>query len=49
MDFQVARLRAGELIAGLSALALLVLLLVVHWYGARTGWQSLAHLRRLRR
>jgi hypothetical protein len=45
MDFRVARLRAGEMVAGLSALALLVLMLVVHWYGARTGWQSLAHLR----
>lgn len=45
MDFRAARLRAGEMIAGLSALALLILMLTVHWYGSRTGWQSLAHLR----
>jgi hypothetical protein len=45
MDFRVSRLRAGEVVAGLSAIALLVLLLVLHWYGSRTGWQSLAHLR----
>ena len=45
MDFRVARLREGEGIAGLCAAALLVLMLVVHWYGARTGWRSLAHLR----
>jgi uncharacterized membrane protein YbhN (UPF0104 family) len=33
------------MIAGLRALALLVLMLVVDWYGSHTGWQSLAHLR----
>jgi hypothetical protein len=33
------------MIAGLSAHALLMLMLVVHWYGSRTGWKSLAHLR----
>jgi hypothetical protein len=47
MDLRLSRLRAGELIAGASSLALLVVMLVLHWYGSRTGWQSLAHLRYL--
>jgi hypothetical protein len=40
-----ARLRLGELLAGAAAVALLVLLLAVHWYGARTGWQVLTSAR----
>lgn len=33
MEFQLSRLRAGEWMIGVSALALLVLLFVVPWYG----------------
>jgi hypothetical protein len=51
MDFRPARVRLGEALAGAGAVALLVLMLAVHWYGARgatrplTGWQALTHLR----
>jgi drug/metabolite transporter (DMT)-like permease len=45
MEFHLSRLRRGELIAAAGALALLVLLLAFHWYGARTGWQALSGLR----
>jgi hypothetical protein len=33
MDFQVSRLRQGEVIAGTAAVALLVLLVALPWYG----------------
>jgi hypothetical protein len=44
--FALSRLRIGESLAGLAAVALLVLLLAVHWYGGRrippaTGWEAL--------
>jgi hypothetical protein len=45
MDFRPSRLRSGEWIAAGAAVALLVLLLAVRWYGARTGWQALTVLR----
>jgi cytochrome bd-type quinol oxidase subunit 2 len=49
MDFDPGRLRRGELLAGASAVLLLVLLLAGKWYGhgsqARTGWQALPVLR----
>lgn len=41
----MSRLRGGEVVVGLSAVALLVLMFAVHWYGSRTGWQQLTHLR----
>jgi hypothetical protein len=45
MSFNPGRLRLGEVLAGAAAVALLVLLLAVHWYGAKTGWQVLAAAR----
>jgi cytochrome bd-type quinol oxidase subunit 2 len=49
MDFEPARLRRGELLAGAGAVLLLVFLLAGKWYGhgsgARTGWQALPVLR----
>lgn len=45
MDVRPARLRRGELLAGVAAAALLVLLLAVHWYGRQTGWQVLTSAR----
>jgi cytochrome bd-type quinol oxidase subunit 2 len=49
MDFDPGRLRRGELLAGVSAVLLLVFLLAGKWYGhgsqARTGWQALPVLR----
>jgi hypothetical protein len=41
MDFVPSRLRAAELVAAGAALVLLVLMLALHWYGPRTGWQAL--------
>ena len=49
MDFHPSRLRRGEVVAGASALALLVFMLVEKWYGtgggSRSGWESLVGLR----
>jgi hypothetical protein len=45
MGLRPARLRRGELLAGAGALALIVLMVGVHWYGARTGWQVLTSAR----
>lgn len=45
MDLNASRLRAGELLTGLGAVLLLVLLLFTHWYASRTGWQLLSSLR----
>jgi hypothetical protein len=52
MGFHPSRLRRGEVLAGASAVVLLVLLLVVDWYhgdgrtaGSLTGWQALTDLR----
>jgi hypothetical protein len=49
MDFEPARLRRGELLAGVGGVLLLVFLLAGKWYGngsqARTGWESLTVLR----
>lgn len=45
MNLRLSRLRRGEWIAAAAAGALLVLMLAVRWYGARTGWQSLPVLR----
>jgi hypothetical protein len=49
MNFDPARLRRGELLAGAGAVLLLVFLLAANWYGhgaqARTGWQALTTLR----
>jgi hypothetical protein len=41
MEFVPSRLRRGELIAAGTALALLVLMLVLRCYGSRTAWQTL--------
>jgi hypothetical protein len=41
MEFVPSRLRAAELIAAGAAVALLVLMLALHWYGSRSGWQAL--------
>src|SRR5579863_2219760 len=49
MGFDMSRLRRGELLAGASAVLLLVFLLAGKWYGsgadAQTGWQALTVLR----
>lgn len=45
MDFDLTRLRRGELLAGAGAALLSVLMLAVHWYGSKTGWQSLTVFR----
>jgi hypothetical protein len=49
MDFDPARLRRGELLAGAGAVLLLGFLLAGTWYGqgagARTGWETLPVLR----
>jgi cytochrome bd-type quinol oxidase subunit 2 len=49
MDFDPARLRRGELLAGAGGVLLLVFLLAGTWYGqgaqARTGWEALPVLR----
>jgi hypothetical protein len=57
MEFDPSRLRRGEVIAGASALLLLVVLLFFRWYGVSaflagvgrprsfTGWDSLTNLR----
>jgi hypothetical protein len=49
MDFRPSRLRRGEVLAGLGAVLLLVLMLAVPWYGhgdhSKTGWQALTDLR----
>jgi prepilin signal peptidase PulO-like enzyme (type II secretory pathway) len=45
MGFDMSRLRRGELLAGASAVLLLVFLLAGNWYGSgahvQTGWQAL--------
>jgi hypothetical protein len=49
MEFDLSRLRRGEVLAGASAVLLLMLMLLVKWYGngggARSGWESLVVLR----
>lgn len=49
MDLDPARLRRGELLAGVGAVLLLVFMLAGKWYGhgahARTGWEALSTLR----
>jgi hypothetical protein len=50
MDFKPARLRRGEIVAGIGGLALLVLLFAAPWLSARsghtsTGWDGLSILR----
>jgi hypothetical protein len=45
MGIRLARLRRGELLAGAGAVALIVLMAVVDWYGGRTGWQVLISAR----
>jgi hypothetical protein len=50
MDFDSSRVRRGEALASASAVALLVLMFVLHWYGPRadgarpvastTGWDA---------
>jgi hypothetical protein len=49
MDSQRPSLRRGELLAGASALAVLVILFALHWLrftaGSRTGWESVPVLR----
>jgi hypothetical protein len=49
MDWDPARLRRGELLAGAGAVLLLVFMLVGRWAGsgarARSGWQALVDLR----
>lgn len=49
MEFVPSRLRRGELLAGASAILLLVFLLAAKWYdrpgGSLTGWQALTNLR----
>jgi hypothetical protein len=52
MDFDPSRIRRGEALAGAGAVALLVLMFVLQWYGPRaggagpvaslTGWQAFA-------
>jgi hypothetical protein len=52
MDFDPSRIRRGEALAGASAVALLVLMFVLQWYGPRavgarpvasmTGWEALS-------
>jgi hypothetical protein len=49
MDFDPARLRRGELLAGTGAVLLLVFLVAGKWYGrggrSRTGWEAVTNLR----
>lgn len=45
MSFVAARLRRGELIAGSSAVVLIVLIFAAPWYGTVDGWNGLTHLR----
>jgi prepilin signal peptidase PulO-like enzyme (type II secretory pathway) len=49
MDFDPARLRRGELLAGAGAVLLTVFMFAGKWYGhgsqARTGWQALPVIR----
>jgi hypothetical protein len=49
MEFDPSRLRRGEVLAGASAVLLLVFMLVGKWYGggsgSRSGWESLVGLR----
>ena len=49
MNFDPARLRRGELLAGAGAVLVLVFMLAGEWYGhgarARTGWEALTTLR----
>jgi hypothetical protein len=52
MDFDLARLRRGEQLAGASAVLLLVFVFVLEWYdgagrtgGSLSGWQGLVDLR----
>ena len=51
MDFELSRIRRGEALAGAGAIALLVLMFVLRWYGprvadagpasSRSGWQAM--------
>jgi hypothetical protein len=49
MDFDPARLRRGELLAGTGAVLLLVFMVAGKWYSyhghSQTGWQTLTDLR----
>lgn len=45
MSVKPARLRRGEVLGGVGAVALLVLMAAVHWYDGRTGWQALTSAR----
>jgi hypothetical protein len=45
MGFDPARLRRGELLAGVSGVLLLVFLLAGKWAGSHSGWQGLVSLR----
>jgi Zn-dependent protease len=45
VSFVPARLRRGELIAGSSAVLLIVLMVAAPWYGTVDGWNGLTHLR----
>lgn len=45
MDFDPARLRRGELLAGAGAVLLTVFMLAGKWAGGRSGWQTLVSIR----
>ena len=45
MDFQAARLRLGEVLAGAAAVLLVVFLFAGSWAGSRSGWGVLVSLR----
>jgi type II secretory pathway component PulM len=49
MDLDPARLRHGEVLAGVGAVLLIVFMFAGNWYGhgsgSRTGWQALTDLR----
>ena len=45
MDFDLSRLRRGEMLAGAGAILLLVFMLAGKWAGSRTGWEALVSLR----
>ena len=44
-DFHLWRLRRGEVLAFAGALALLVVLLALRWFGTRSGWAALPRFR----
>lgn len=45
MHLRLSQLRRGELIAAPAAVALLVVLFALNWFGAHRGWQCLPVLR----